>query len=188
MRLEDERRLLLENRKLSRRVATLFIELDEDESLQRAFIESPAEVIGQEVLRKTYTPEQASAVNKFIFSVLANERLQQWSGEYDRENAGRELSTEKRLQDLSRAFAEFGDPSLMEGLLEIASAGVDIPGLTQASLFIKAESVAVGNWFVYKVSGRVLGDDRIVLPAAQVQRIAEQLVTRAQQLKQQGLI
>jgi hypothetical protein len=188
MRLNDERRLLLENRRLSRRVVTLFNELNEDESLQEAFIESPIEVIGQEVLRKTYNPEQASAVNKFIFSVLANERLQQWSAEYDRENAGRDLTAEQRLQYLAKAFTEFGDPSLMEGLLEMASTGVDIPGLTRASVAVKAESVAIGNWFVYKVSGRDFGDDNRVLPAAQVQKIAEQLVNRAQQLKQEGLI
>lgn len=190
IRLGADKRLVLKNNLLSRRIASLFNELSQNEELQKTFIESPMEVIGHEVLEKNYTPEQASAVNKFIFSVLANEELQKWYAKYDAENAGRELTPEQRLEDLATAFIRFGDPSLvaglslMTGLIEIAATGAEVPGISRAAIIVKAESVAVGNWFVYKVSGRTFGRDEFIFPAAQVQKIAEQLLARARELKE----
>jgi hypothetical protein len=186
--LSDHKRLVLHTTGLGRRIKELFDALSRNDELQNTFIESPIEVIGSEILGINYTKEQASAVNRFIFSVLANKDLQKWATDYDKANVGKTVIPEQRFKDLAQAFIKFGDPTLMEALLQSAASGADIPGLVKAALIVKAESVAIGNWFIYKVSGRLLGDEDVVLPAVQVQRIAEQLVARAQQLRSGGEI
>lgn len=186
LRLGSEQRLILKNRNLARRTQALFQELNGNEQLQQTFIESPAEVIGHELLHQTYSPEQALAVNQFIYSVLASEGLQSWSAEYDATHAGQQISPDQRLRDLAEAFVIHGDAAVMKGLLQLAESGVNLSGLTQDALIVKAESVAVGNWFVVKVSGMSIGDEELVLPAAQVQRLAQQLLQRAKELQRDG--
>ena len=186
LRLGNEQQLVLKRRGLARRTQTLFQELDRDEQLQRSFIASPAEVIGHELLGESYTPEQATAVNQFLFSVLASDGLRRWSAEYDAAHAGQSITPEQHLHDLAEAFMRHGDASIMKGLMQMAETGVNITGLTQAALFVKQESVAIGTWFVYKVSGVNLDDEQPVLPAALVQKIAQQLLRRAQELKRNG--
>jgi hypothetical protein len=184
--LTPKTRLELKNHALSKRMATLFEELAVSEGLQKAFIQSPAEVIGLEVLGREYTPQQAAAVNQFLFSVLANKKLQKWGEEYSKEHPTNSRSVEERAKDLSAALLEFGDRQLMSGLLEAVASGAELPGLgpEAASLIVKADSVAIGNWFVYKVSGDVFSPDNIVLPPELVQVLAAQLVERASQLQQ----
>ncbi len=178
--LGKDERLILKNHQISRRVATLFSELSENEKLQKMFIESPAEVIGQEILGQDYTPEQASAVNKFIFAILANDELPRWAAKYDAENAGKELTPEKRRADVVEAFVKYGDKSLMTGLVDIAATGALVPGIDKAAIIIKTESWVSGNWFIYKVSGLVFGEETTI-PIDLVQRVAEQLVARAKE-------
>lgn len=178
--LGKDERLILKNHQISRRAATLFRDLSENEELQKMFIESPAEVIGQEILGQDYTPEQASAVNKFIFAILANDELPRWAAKYEAENAGKELTPEKRRADIVKAFVEYGDTSLMTGLLDIAATGALVPGIDKAALIIKADSWVVGNWFIYKVSGLDFGEETTI-PVELVQQVAEQLVIRAKQ-------
>lgn len=186
-------RLVLTNRMLCNRAAKLFAELASDECLRDAFIDTPAEVIGQEILGESFPREQASAVNRFIYSVLSNEELHKWVSEYDPNGGGKEgssgeASRQQRTADLAKAFVKFGDQSLMTSLIEMTSSGVNIQGLASDSLIVKAESVAVGNWFVYKVSGKIFGDDTLILPAAQVQLLADALLKRANELKQAGVL
>lgn len=190
---KHDSRLVLTNRVLSNRTANLFAELVSNESLRDAFIDTPAEIIGKEVLGESFTRQQASAVNRFIYSVLSNEDLLKWVSEYqiderDKETSIGNIDRHRRTDDLAKAFIKYGDQSLMTSLIEIASTGAIIPGVDNASVIVKADSVAVGNWFVYKVSGRVFGDDILILPPAQVQVLAEALVKRAQELKQAGVL
>jgi hypothetical protein len=174
--------LVLKNQDLSQRLSAVFADLSRDEDLQRRFIDSPADVIGRDVLGEAYTTQQASAAGKFLYGVLANEELQRWAREYKAANSGRELPPEERLEALASAFLKYGDATLVAGLLEVfGTRVVDLPGLTRASLIVKADSVAIGNWFIYKVAGRVFGDRGLIFPPMQVQRLAEQLVAQARQ-------
>lgn len=185
--LGPRKRLELHNHAVSKRISSLFSELSCSEELQKTFIESPIEVIGQEVLGINYTKEQASAVNKFIFSVLASDKLQKWAAEYNKANSDKKVTPEQARADVAEALIKYGDPSIMSGLLESLAIGALIPGVaSDSALIVKADSVAVGNWFVYKVSGIVFGDDNIVLPAEQVQVIAAQILAQAQQLQAAG--
>ncbi|QKW18159.1 hypothetical protein HUT16_02950 [Kitasatospora sp. NA04385] len=181
--LGGERRLVLRDRQLTDRLGALFEEIDRDESLQQAFIESPAEVVSAaDAGSRQVTPGQASAVNRFLFSALASDGLRDWAAGYDREHP--DSSQEERLRHFAEALATHADPTLMGGLLELAGSdlALDMPN---AALIIKHDSVAIGNWFIVKVSGS-LEAGKEVLPADQVQRLAQQLVARAQELSEAG--
>ncbi|WP_405085988.1 hypothetical protein [Microbispora sp. NBC_01389] len=181
--LDEDRLLLLKNRRLTQRLRTLFSDLDADEELQRAFIQSPVEVLGLEVTGLELDRSQAAAVNRFVFAALSNEEFRSWAESYDREHG--ERSREEVLRDFSEALARTGDPALMRGLLTMLDSGVRLEDPLVETVIVKAESIAIGNWFIYKVSGHDDFDDLIVSPE-QFQRISQQLVFRAQELSAGG--
>jgi len=106
-------RLLLKNPDLVKRVAALFAELNESPALQTEFINSPSDVIGRAALPHSSTSEQTSAeqisaVNRLIFSVLASEEAQQWLQGYRCDISKNDCHAERQLQELARAFVQYG--------------------------------------------------------------------------------
>jgi len=181
--LRDEQRLVLRDRQLTDRLGSFFVDLDHDRALQRSFIDSPAEVLGGELAGRSLSVDQAAAVNQFVYSALANEDLRAWAETYDREHP--EADRNQRLRDFGEAMARFGDAPAMHGLLDMVSSGVGFDHLADSALIVKQDSVAVGNWFIVKVSGTEdLGAQ--VLPAEQIQRISQQMIARAQELSAGG--
>ncbi|MBO4271378.1 hypothetical protein [Microbispora triticiradicis] len=146
-------------------------------------MQSPVEVLGLEVTGLRLDSSQAAAVNRFVFAALGNEEFRSWAETYDREHG--ERSREEVLRDFSEALARTGDPALMRGLLTMLDNGVRLEDPLAESVIVKAESIAIGNWFVYKVSGHDDLDDLIVSPE-QFQRLGRQLVFRAQELAAGG--
>jgi hypothetical protein len=184
-----DRGLVLRQRGLSRRLSTLFADLERDPQLQSLFVESPMALLGTEVFGKELTDQQISAANRFLFSVISNQRLHKWATEYSQIAPSR--TPVQQAEDLARAFIEFGDQALMLGLIELASTGTEIPGLLRAALIVKSETYASGcekhSWFIVKVSGLEMDQSVFVLPASFVRVIAERLVDRAQELSRSKL-
>src|SRR5262245_7603794 len=95
--------LLLRHPNLLERMTTLFADLNDNPTLQEAFIKSPDKVIGEGALPRAAVSEQVSVVNEFIFSALANEGLQRWFQGYRNDIDKRHYPDEQKLLDLARA-------------------------------------------------------------------------------------
>jgi len=106
--------LLLRNPGLVRRIGTLFAELNRNVALQTSFIDSPADVVGAGALPRTSAAKRTSAVSRFIFAVLANEKLQRWFETYHSDPSKRDRCKEDKLHDLAGAFVEYGGLKLAD--------------------------------------------------------------------------
>jgi hypothetical protein len=161
--------LLLRNPPLVKRIATLFAELNEDAALQAAFIKSPKEVVGEAVLPSAAAPRQASAVNEFIFSVLADERLQRWLEKYRSHPDGQDHSAEQTLRSLGRAFIEYGSTKLQ--------ADTEFPPGLEFGV-----SIYVGNTYLRSLNSRTFIITRISGPPKQIAVNSMQIVSMVEQL------
>jgi hypothetical protein len=185
--MADKPGLLLNNPHLVKRVATLFAELNESPALQTVFINSPDGVIGgaalphsstsEQVSAEQVPAEQVSAVNRFIFSVLASEESQHWLQGYRSDINKRDCRTEQKLQELARAFVQYGALKLSDDA--VASLETDVVFVSNISrTYVRTLNNRVTVFTRIKVNDPPQISDRRVT-SMQVVSMAEQLLHRA---------
>src|SRR5687768_824544 len=97
--------LLLRKPNLVDRTASLFAELNADSSLQRAFVASPETLVGGRSYHGASATQLRSSVAPFLFSILADERIQRW---LKANSISAAHSVQQRLRALAHVFIEYG--------------------------------------------------------------------------------
>ncbi len=121
--------LLLTQKQLRQNMTALFKRLQKDERLRKKFIHNPTELLEVQVLKKTISPQKASAVNRLLFSILSNAEFLQWFDDYARDNKGKEINQNRYSQDFAKAVVKYGDQNLIGSLARLSTLNISIPGL-----------------------------------------------------------
>lgn len=195
--------LVLGRKAFRQSMAALFQELDTDEEAQQRFIQDPAGIIMDRVFQEKLPPQRASEANRLLFSVLANKQFLRWMDQYASENKGRRVGKDEFNQDFAKALLEFGDQELLLSVLSNASAGFGIPGMgdrAQQILINNAAGTAVATPVnspstsdeslrsSQNFNGLGFGDLGQLVNPAILRSISEQLLARAQELKDVGAL
>lgn len=125
--------LVLSMEGLAKRGAALFTDLNKDETLKDEFVRNPSKVIAERVTQRPLPPAQASASNRFLFSLLANDNFRAWLKVYNRRLERDAPTRDERVRDFADAVMRFGDDNLMASLAELAASGYGIPGITDSA-------------------------------------------------------
>lgn len=193
---EDE--LVLRKEGISRRSAELFNELNVNEELRKEFIRNPAQLISERVMQHSLPPGQVSAGNRFLFSLLANEKFRTWLKVYSRQLEKEKIPEEERLRAFAEAAIKYGDENIVASLTDLASSGYGIPGITNfayqfTSGFVTPTSQAneanLSQNFNMSSQQNTSGtgiDSEILINPAILRAILEQLIAQAEELSTLG--
>ncbi|SEM16226.1 hypothetical protein SAMN05444354_112142 [Stigmatella aurantiaca] len=195
--------LVLGRKAFRQSMVALFQDLDTDEKAQQRFIQDPAGIIMDRVFQEKLPPQRASEANRLLFSVLANKRFFRWMDQYANENKGRRVGKDEFNQDFAKALLEFGDHELLLSVVSNASTGFGIPGMgdrAQQILINNAAGTAVATPVnspstsdqtlrsSQNFNGLGFGDLGQLVNPAILRSISEQLLARAQELKDVGAL
>jgi len=187
--------LVLHAEGLSKRSASLFDELQSDEALRDEFIRNPTKVVSEKVTGKPLPAAQASAGNRFLFSLLANDEFRTWMKVYNRRLLRDRPSEEERLKDFAQAIIRYGDENLMASLAELAASGYGIPGITNVAYqcvsgactpTAQAQDAKYTQNFEASTSNTGLGEHDPLINPAVFRSMTEHLITRAKELAMMG--
>ncbi|WP_093515754.1 hypothetical protein [Stigmatella erecta] len=184
-------------------MAALFQELDTDEKAQQRFIQDPSGIIMDRVFQEKLPPQRASEANRLLFSVLANKQFLRWMDQYASEHQGQRVGKDEFNQDFAKALLEFGDHELLLSVVSNASLGFGIPGMgdrAQQILINNAAGTAVATPVnspstsdqtlrsSQNFNGLGFGDLGQLINPAILRSLSEQLLARAQELKDAGTL
>jgi hypothetical protein len=149
---ESDEPLILSHEEMTRNAEALFADLAADEELRARFVNNPSGIVAERIAGRELGPQEESASNRIVFSLLSNEKFVEWMAEYGEKNElGANLDREKYARDLATAIVELGDKELLASILHGEVVGQNIRGVGPlASQFIVNN--AAGQTFVVPVA------------------------------------
>ncbi|MGW2207641.1 hypothetical protein [Streptomyces sp. NPDC001774] len=172
----------------------LYARMEQDPELQDEFVRDPSGVLYRDGVRSPLTDDAASASNRLLFSVLANEKFSVWMGEYAKQYGESGVKDEVAATDLAKAVVAFGDRNLVASLADHAARGNHIPGFGSVYVQCVCNNAAqtmtctpVDNKQNIQQSqptshgGFSLGDEAIISPEF-MRKVVNRLVRQAYQL------
>lgn len=182
----------------------LFRALRKSETREQ-FIHNPAKAISRYLPSLSLTATEVSHANRFLFSILANDKFKSWALSYQQEqmkayrkNPDMKLSRNQITQDLARAYAEFGDKDLLLSLVNPLSLRAAPPKSVAISNYIHTHTVILQvGWAIILVVLTAIDFTPIVdrpedvdfaLSPAEMGAIADQLIARAKELRKSGAL
>uniref|UniRef100_Q01Z15 Uncharacterized protein n=1 Tax=Solibacter usitatus (strain Ellin6076) TaxID=234267 RepID=Q01Z15_SOLUE len=187
--------LTLPQKDLRKNTAALFEGLQHDEKARQKFMTNPVGQVAKLVVGRELAPQQESAANRVLFAMLANREFMKWLDEY-RGPGGKPATREQFGRDFAQAVVRFGDQDLFKAVVGQAAAGLGFPGEVaqqlvtgpEKSVATPAATPSTSDQTAHSSSNAnsvAFGDPAVVDPAF-MRSIIQQLMDRAQQLKQQG--
>lgn len=188
--------LVLKKGDLRKNTAALFEKLESDEKLRDRFIQNPVQMLSERVFKQKVPRQTVSESNRFLFSILANERFLDWLAKWKAENRDRKLEKNEFNRAIAGALIEFGDENLGASVVASNLAGVRLFGANETQCVCNnpagtATCTPVDTPSSAKSSsnhdGFGFGDPRDVDPQL-VRAITDQLIERAKQLSEEGAL
>lgn len=191
--------LILKTEGLAKRGAALFKEVNSDEALRQEFLQNPAKVISERVTKTPLPDGQASASNRFLFALLANDDFRAWMKVFNRRILRDAVDRNTRVREFAEAVIRFGDENVLASLAELAAGGHGIPGITDVAVqFVTGFATPVNQHTKAELSQnfemssgqnqRTSGIEDLgeLISPAIVRSIIEHLVVRAKELAVMG--
>lgn len=195
-------RLEVEIKDLREKTASFFDRLDADSRFRSEFLANPSGTALSNVFGSDAGAQQASAANRVLFAMLANDRFRTWLETYETQRDGKTLTREEFARDFAKAIIDYADRDIIDGLFSHYAEGFGLPGFqdvyeqfvtgpeksivtpaaTPSPTTQKTEST---QNFEHKGIG--FGDFSAINPA-QLRAVMEQLISHAKALSQKGLL
>jgi hypothetical protein len=156
----DEREpLILRRRDISGRIEEIFEIMNTDAELREQFVTDPAQVLSTYVKGAELPPQQASAANQLVYSVMSNPRLLDWFSSYAQEHAGEAPSRHQFMTDFSQAVIEHGGDHVVLSLIRGSlSQGAPGPGIAATPGIFITSSPLIASGFLVKTDQRAQTD------------------------------
>lgn len=126
---KESQKLVLPIKDLRTRTTALFEKLSEDEKARNKFIKNPAEAISQ-MWGVKLPKQEISDANRFLFCVLANDKMNKWLSSYDGYPGGKRVTDAQFARDFSDAITKYGDADLVHAALQQSAHGFGLGGST----------------------------------------------------------
>jgi len=124
------RPLILKEENLRQNTIALFEELKRDPEARESFIRNPVGQVSANIFQRDVSPQHLSDANRFLFSMLANDKFRQWLDNYPSETNGQKVTREQFSRDFAKALIEYGDQNIFISMLKHASDGFGLPAFS----------------------------------------------------------
>jgi len=134
------RPLILKEENLRQNTIALFEELKRDPEARESFIRNPVGQVSANIFQRDVSPQHLSDANRFLFSMLANDKFRQWLDNYPSETNGQKVTREQFSRDFAKALIEYGDQNIFISMLKHASDGFGLPAFSPV-----AQQLVIGS-------------------------------------------